>query len=108
MSADAQFTFEVVINNKTVTESLTATSRDTSEQGNNLNPSSVSPVLKTPIEIQIDPNFPYTLNKEDFSVNATSLTNSTYMRYLNVIRVNDTAKTITVMFGGSISNYSPL
>jgi hypothetical protein len=65
-------------------------------------------VLKTPIEIQLDTNFPITLNKEDFSVNATSLTNSTYMRYLNVIGVNDTAKTITVMFGGSISNYSPL
>ena len=108
LSADAQFTFEVVINNKTATESLSVTSRDTSAQGINLNPSSVSPVLKTPIEIQIDTNFPYTLNKEDFSVNATSLTNSTYMRYLNVIRVNDTAKTITVMFGGSISIYSPL
>jgi hypothetical protein len=72
-----------------------------------LNPSSVSPVLKTPIEIQIDTNFPYTLNKEDFSVNASSISNSSYIRYMNVIGVNDSAKTITVMFGGAESKYGP-
>jgi hypothetical protein len=27
--------------------------------------------LKTPIEIEIDPDFPYDLKAEDFSVNAT-------------------------------------
>jgi hypothetical protein len=67
----------------------------------------VSPVLKTPIEIQIDTNFPYTLNKEDFSVNASSISNSSYIRYMNVIGVNDTTKTITFMFGGAESQYGP-
>jgi hypothetical protein len=67
----------------------------------------VSPVLKTSIEIQIDTNFPYTLAKEDFSVNASSTSDSSYIRYMNVIGVNDTAKTITVMFGGAESKYGP-
>ena len=67
----------------------------------------MNPVLKTKVEIQIDTNFPYTLAKEDFSVNATSISNSTYIRYMNVIAVNDTAKTITCMFGGAESSYGP-
>jgi hypothetical protein len=53
--------------------------------------------------MQIDTNFPYTLNKEDFSVNATSISNSSYIRYMNVIGVDDEAKTITVKFGGAYS-----
>lgn len=68
-----------------------------------LNPSSASPVLKTPIEISLDAAFPYTLAKEDFSVNATSLTDESYIRYLNVVGVDDAAKTITCLFGGAWS-----
>lgn len=36
-------------------------------------------------------------------MNATSTTNSSYVRYLNVIEVDDTAKTFTAMFGGAYS-----
>ena len=36
-------------------------------------------------------------------MNATSTTNSTYIRYLNVIAVDDSAKTITTMFSGAKS-----
>jgi hypothetical protein len=51
----------------------------------------------------MEADFPYELVKEDLSINATSLTNSTYIRYMNVISVNDTAKTFTAMFGGAYS-----
>lgn len=106
-TADTPITFDVIINSKTVTHSLSTSSRNDVQKGRDLNPSSVSPVLKTPIEIQIDTNFPYTLNKEDFSVNASSISNPEYIRYLNVIAVDDDAKTITVMFGGAESKYGP-
>jgi hypothetical protein len=46
-SADASLTLDVVINNKSVSQSLTTTSRDVIQSGHNLNPSSVNPVLKT-------------------------------------------------------------
>ena len=107
-SANANLGVDIIINNKTVVQTVSATSRNVVQSGSNLNPSSVNPVLKTKIEIQLDANFPYTLNRNDFSVNATSISNSTYIRYLNVIAVNDTAKTITVMFGGAESKYGPL
>lgn len=106
-TADAPITFDVVINSKQVSHTLATNSRNDVQQGKNLNPPSVSPVLKTPIEIQIDTNFPYTLNKNDFSVNASSIVDPSYIRYMNVIAVNDTAKTITVMFGGAESKYGP-
>jgi len=68
-----------------------------------LTPASVSPVLKSRIEIALESSFPYTLDKEDFTVNATSLTNSTYIRYLNVVAVDDDARTLTCLFGGAYS-----
>lgn len=106
-SADATLGMEIIINDKTVSQTLSPTSRDVVQSGSNLNPSSVNPVLKTKIEIQLDTNFPYTLTKEDFSVNATSISNSTYIRYMNVVEVDDSAKTITCMFGGAESEYGP-
>jgi hypothetical protein len=48
-------------------------------------------------------DFSYTLAKEDLSINATSTTNSSYIRYMNVIEVDDNAKTFTAMFGGAYS-----
>jgi hypothetical protein len=66
-----------------------------------ITPSSVSPVLKTKIVVKMENDFPYNLAKEDFSINATSTTNSSYIRYMNVIEVDDNAKTFTAMFGGA-------
>jgi hypothetical protein len=43
------------------------------------------------------------LAKEDFSVNATNITFPDYVRYMNVIDVDDAAKTITTKFGGAES-----
>jgi hypothetical protein len=51
----------------------------------------------------MEADFPYTLAKEDLSINATSTTNSSYIRYMNVIAVDDSAKTFTAMFGGAYS-----
>jgi hypothetical protein len=60
--------------------------------------------LKTPIEIQLNPDFPYELrDAADFSVNATSVNDETYIRYLNVLSVDEGTKTIRAMFGGAFS-----
>jgi hypothetical protein len=99
----------IVINSLTVSNSLSFTTKSTNILSSGLTPSSVSPVLKTVMNITLDPLFPYTLNASDFSVNATSKTNTTYVRYLNVLNVTDTAastgvaavKMLTVMFGGA-------
>lgn len=73
-----------------------------------MNPNSASPVLKTPIEITLDDNFPYPMTDPDhFTVNATSTTNPDYIRYLNVLSVNEDMdsgkKTLRAMFGGAYS-----
>jgi hypothetical protein len=68
-----------------------------------LTPSSVSPVLKTKIVVQIDSSFPYTLAREDITMNAISTNDSSYIRYLRVIEVDDAAKTFTALFGGAYS-----
>jgi hypothetical protein len=41
------------------------------KNGLGLDPNSASPVLKTPIKIKIQEDFPYTLVRDDFTVNAT-------------------------------------
>lgn len=42
-------------------------------------------------------------NRSDFSVNATNITNPTYFRQMNVIGVDDSTKSLLVMFGGAWS-----
>jgi len=67
-----------------------------------LSPNSASPVLKTPIVITLDPFFPYELyDPKDFTVNATSVDDENYIRYLNVLSVDNSAMTIRAMFGGA-------
>jgi Ulp1 family protease len=68
-----------------------------------LSPSSASPVLKTKIQISLQSDFPLSLQRDDFSVKAISQSNSSYIRLMNVIQVDDAAKTLTVMFGGAYS-----
>ena len=74
------------------------------KSGLGLSPNSASPVLKTKIVINIQSDFPHTLAKEDFTVNATRQGNATYVKRLNVIAINDTTKQIYVMFGGAHSD----
>jgi hypothetical protein len=47
------------------------------KSGMSLTPNSASPVLKTNITIQLEADFPYTLSKDDFTVNATNQTSAT-------------------------------
>jgi hypothetical protein len=67
--------------------------KDSIKESKVLDPNSASPVLKTPLVITLDPLFPYPLNKDELSVNATSVTDATYVRYLNILSVVDTAAT---------------
>jgi hypothetical protein len=68
-----------------------------------MTPSSTSPVLKRQLEIVIGSAFPHELNKDDFTVNATSTKTPGYVRYLNIIKVDQATKKLTVMFGGAES-----
>lgn len=74
-----------------------------SSSGVLINPPSASPVLKTKINITLETTFPYTLTRQDFSVNATNISNPEYFRQMNVIGVDDANKVLTVMFGGAWS-----
>ena len=69
-------------------------------------PESASPVLKTNITFTLDEEFDsIELVKTDFSLNATNLTNPSYVRYLAVIEVDNTAtpKSFVAIFGGAWS-----
>jgi hypothetical protein len=98
-----KYKMAVKINGQAVTNKFDSTIKSVNKKSTTLTPSSASPVLKTQIVIQLDSDFPHTLAKGDFTVNATSTTNSTYVRYLNVIKVDDKAKKLTVKFGGAKS-----
>jgi len=68
-----------------------------------LNPSSVSPVLKTLIDITVDPGFSNSFNAADFTVQIKSKSASNYIKKLPVVAAHDSNKTITVKFAGAIS-----
>lgn len=92
---------QISINSQTVGNSLSLTTMSTTKAGLLVTPSSANPTLKTKINITLEADFPYTLDKNDFSVNATNITNPSYFRQMNVIGVDDSTKTITCMFGGA-------
>lgn len=93
----------IVVNNLTVANTLSLMLRNTIKSGVSITPSSVSPVLKQNVTIQLETDFPYTLVREHFTVNATSETNSSYIRYMNVIDVDDANKQLVCKFGGAWS-----
>jgi hypothetical protein len=96
------FGLTVVINGLTVANTLSFTTKSDVQASTDLNPNSASPVLKTPIVISLNPEFPYELiDPKDFTVNATSTNNESYIRYLNVLSVDNGAKTLRAMFGGA-------
>ena len=77
-----------------------------------LDPPKISPIALRTLVINLDPNYPAAgMTKEDFSVTLvpvelelTYLTiNNEGVRPLNVIAVDDVAKTITVKYGGAYS-----
>ena len=66
-----------------------------------MTPLSVSPVLKTRITVTLESTFPFTIKKEDFEISATNIANSTIVKYLKVVQVDDAAKTFVMLFGGA-------
>jgi hypothetical protein len=94
---------QIIINGQTVTNSFSLTLKSTIKAAFAISPASASPVLKTKIRVSLDADFPYVLSKTDFSVNATSATAPTNIRYLNVLSVDDSTKSLNVIFGGALS-----
>jgi hypothetical protein len=93
----------MTINGQTVTNTLSMTTMTTTKSGLQLNPPSANPTLKTKINITLEADFQYVLDKRHFSVNATNISNPSYFRQMNVIAVDDSTKTLTCMFGGAWS-----
>jgi hypothetical protein len=93
----------IVINGQTVSNSLSFTLKTAIKSGITITPPSASPVLKSKLVINLENDFPFTLDRDSFTVNATKQGNSSVIAYMNVIAVDDSAKTLTVMFGGAYS-----
>lgn len=94
----------MTINGQTVTNSFTVTTKEAVVGSSNLTPNSVSPVLKTRITIDLDADFPFpSATKDQFTVQAHSVDDATYIRYLNVLSLTfaEDAKSMEVMFGGA-------
>ena len=70
----------MTINGQTITNSLSLTTMSTTKAGLLVVPSSANPTLKTKINVTLEADFPYTLDKNDFTVNATNVSNPTYFR----------------------------
>jgi hypothetical protein len=102
-SAGSSLGLSITINDHLVSNSLSADLRAIKDASLLLNPASASPVLKTHIVISLESTFSPTLAVGDFSVNATSQSDPTYKKLMNVIDVNDADKTLTVLFGGAYS-----
>jgi hypothetical protein len=69
--SDRPMESKITINGVNATETIEGTLMSDVKNGLGLDPNSASPVLKTPIKIKIQENFPYTLARDEFTVNAT-------------------------------------
>ena len=61
----------ITINGVQLVNDLKLKMKDVNKRGTVLTPSSVSPVLKQKIKFTLEPDFPFELKKEDFTVNIT-------------------------------------
>ena len=102
-SAGQSYGLVIVINGQTVTNTLSLATMPNTKSGLVLDPSSANPTLKTKINITLESDFPYTLDRAHFSVNATNISNPTYFRQMNVIGVDEATKSLLCMFGGAWS-----
>ncbi|CDW80878.1 ipt tig domain containing protein [Stylonychia lemnae] len=69
-----------------------------------LTPEYVSPVLKQLILIQVDPSFNGVLDMNELTVTLVNVdASNAFSKQINVVGVNNTAKTITVKYGGIYS-----
>jgi hypothetical protein len=83
-------TFTAVVNGVSIDNSLNLKTKADVQASEDLIPNTASPVLKTPIDITLNSEFPYELtDAKHFTVNATSVNDETYIRYLNVLSVDN-------------------
>lgn len=94
----------ITINGQTVDNSKLSLKMGKSPgQVESITPSSANPVLKTKVTIKLDDSFPVALDRKDFSVSAVSKEDTTYVRLMNVIKVDEATKSFECMFGGAKS-----
>lgn len=75
----------------------------TKQSGVTVSPSSVSPVIASNLTVTLEPTYPETLNKADFSAKLVNVTDASDTRPLYIMSVNDTEKTIKIKFPGADS-----
>ena len=80
LTSSATYGMDLVLNGFRISAPGGFSTRSSVVSAVSLNPPSASPVLKSKIKIMLESDFPESLNTNDFKVNATSLTNSSYIR----------------------------
>lgn len=86
--------------------SVTVSLLPTKQVGLSVSPSSVSPVLSSEITVTLDSAYPHAMVKEDFKAHLVNDADSTIIRPLYVMSVDDAAKSILIKFPGAESgNY---
>lgn len=107
-SQDEALNIKMLINGQEVANTLSFKVEQVgSLKATGLTPASVSPVLKTKITIQLANTGSAELNKADFEVYASRVSAGkgaeALVKRLNVLAVDETSKTVDVMFGGAPS-----
>lgn len=105
MNKNVAYDPTITVNGVTLTNtnSLKVTTQATINTATAISPTSASPVLKTPLTVTFDNTFGATLVASDFTIVLTSTTDSKKFYPVNVVSVDDSAKTIKLMFGGATS-----
>jgi hypothetical protein len=70
----------IVVNGKTASHSVSKETKPTIEAATAISPSSVNPTLVSDLTLTLQDSFPYTLNRDDFTVEAFNVSNPTYRR----------------------------
>lgn len=93
----------VTVNGVELVTEVTVDLKTTLESTLGCSPSSVSPVLKTEVDIFLDSSYTATLVKEDFSATLYSFDDADLAKPLYVMSVDDTEKSVKVKFPGAPS-----
>lgn len=79
--------------------------KSTKQSGLAVAPNSVSPVLSTELTVTLEATYPFPLVASDFTVRLVGKTNSTIVRPLYVVSVDDSAKSIKIKYPGAESGF---
>lgn len=72
-------------------------------QAQNISPSSLSPVLKQELTVQLIPGFPTITDLSQYSAYIMGMTDKTYRRNIYIMGYDDALKQMTVKFNGAPS-----